>query len=434
MPASSTSSSTSGGAVLLNSRSPFQFIPHFHDTLWLLADINGLAGIISAISRDRDQRIPVDPKTLRRLSSPVAQPLRPSSLEKISRFLRDVVPLKVSDDEIAQIYAPWEKLGISSNGLSWFVSVLVPIQREAPERLEMRSLRFLRMRINQEFKLLSKQQLLMGGLQKRDPSLKVLWKAFLRNKTSISTRRLKQSLDIVMSANHRGAPTHTAAAAAQRLSLYLQVDFFYSLLACLEYDLRPVMHEGGLGSRELFGEMVPPHEQGKYREPIDVVLDKWRQDFAEDPNKPLTWIELAENLKPSFGLEPENRPDFSNSEDARQFLREIKKHRLTDWRKGNKRPQKEQLDAFVRSLVPAGQNDWWAALRLYWANMLGKLIQAEKKRNEDSGFLLEEIEITRAFCDFDQYLSKFGKVSTDKGWDAEKGPADWPARLNQSPK
>lgn len=428
MPASDKANTASGAVKPLQTQSPLQFIPHFYDVMSLLEGKDGLTGIVNLISKDRGIRPPVDPKTLRKLTSSAWQSVRPSSLQRLEQFFRDAVPDLVSTDEQAQMLAPWATLGQISNGPSWFVSVLVPLERRARERLAMRSVRFLRMRINQEYQLLANLRDQGGGLQKGGSALIAIWSRFLREQTLMTDRQFEQSFGAFRNEKHHVTPGHDVAVAAQRLNLYLKVDFFYSLMACFEYDLRPAMQVDNVGDRELFGEMVPAHDEGEYREPVEVVLDGWRQDFAEVPSKSLTWMEMAGNLRNSFNLEPEKRPEFSgNADDARQFMREVKKARLHDWRKGNKRPQKEQMDAFVRSLVPADQVDWWACLRLYWANALGKLIEAEKKNNEKFGGLLEEIEITRAFCCYERYQRRFGEDCVEEKWDAETGPADQPA-------
>lgn len=406
------------------SKSPFEFIPQFSEAMPLL-DINrGLTGVINAMFKAKGITSPVDPKTLRRYMTHSYQALRPSSIKKINQSIREALPFEIDDQEVEQLCSPWANLGIPSNGISWFLAVLVPVQRMAPEQMQMRSIRFLRNRINQEFLLMSQLKQQGGGLHTGAPAVKDIWDAFVRERTLISPLQLNNSLDIILAADHRSAPGRSVTLAAHRLALYLKVDFYYSLVACYELDLCPGIQDEELENFDIFGGLVPHHAEGQYQEPIELVFDKWRTTFSSDPLKPLTWIEMAGNIRPSFGVPPERRGEFSRPEDARQFMREITKARLYDWRKGKKRPQKDQMDAFVKSLIPAGMNDWWACLRLYWANALGRLIESEKKHNESSPLPLQEIEITSAFCDFEKYRSRFAVENFDEELNYESGPAD----------
>ena len=194
-----------------------------------------------------------------------------------------------------------------------------------------------------------------------------------------------------------------------RLFLKLTVDFYYSAIACLDYDLScPLRQAEGADQRlwdvGLFGDLVPKGSSTNFREPVEVLLDEWRGVFAKSPRAQLTWAEMYRKLPYPHGIPPKDRTDFACEEDARKEIDEVRKGRLYAWRRG-KRPTKEQIDAFVRNLVPEGYDDWWCCLRFYWANALGQLIESAQDSND---CVLPKTEVVAAFECYRRYWVRFG--------------------------
>ncbi|WP_421865637.1 hypothetical protein [Marinobacter adhaerens] len=387
--------------------SPLPFIPPFEEATRLLGVPANLSGAVSYFARKYQVDLPVSDKTLRTASR---GPVTRRTAQKIGNFMLSKLPYQIDQNEVVRLYEPWESLGALNNGCSWQAGVLYPIRKSKIDINNnfIRFLSFIENRSNQELEILRKLKSLEGKKTPRQ-KLETIWYEFLSATTLISEADLEEGVPALVQwcigSNLQGS----ALLKLNRLFLKLTVDFYYSAIACLDYDLScPLRQAEGADQRlwdvGLFGDLVPKGSTTNFREPVEVLLDEWRGVFAKSPRAQLTWAEMHRKLPYPHGIPPKDRTDFACEEDARKEIDEVRKGRLYAWRRG-KRPTKEQIDVFVRNLVPADYDDWWACLRFYWANALGQLIESVKVSNESA---LSKTEVVAAFECYRRYWASFG--------------------------
>ncbi|WP_449284423.1 hypothetical protein [Marinobacter sp. PE14] len=401
-----------GRSNLLLKPSPLPFIPPFGEAVKLLGVPSSLSGAVNHLSRKHQEDLPVSEKTLRKAS---VSPVTHATAEKIGKFLLGKLPYQTDQDEVDCLHEPWQSVRALNNGYSWHAGVLYPIKKlkVGADYDLTRFLRFIESRCEQELEILGALKEMEGQRTARR-DVEITWYEFLTSTTEIAENEIADGLPALVQWCTGESLEDLELLKLNRLFLRLTVDFYYSVVACLDYDLSNPLREQEVADKRLwdvglFGTLVPTNSAQNFRQPIDILLDEWRTVFATSPGERLSWAEMYQKLPYPFGVPPEKRADFACVEDAIKEVNEIRKSRLYAWRRGEKRPTKEQADVFVRNLVPAGYDDWWACLRFYWANALGRLIESERIRNEQ---WLSATEVVSVFESYDRYWLRFGAPVT----------------------
>src|SRR5690554_7290073 len=101
--------------------------------------------------------------------------------------------------------------------------------------------------------------------------------------------------------------------------------------------------------------MVPTFDGEAMNLPFERLLDAWRGRITKDGSK-LPWVEVADRLPNPYGLDAhQSRAPHQTVEERKEDIRRNKKSRLREWRNGT-RPTAEQLQQFIRNLIPEDEN------------------------------------------------------------------------------
>lgn len=397
-------------AVLIPKPSPLPVIPPFLEFLGHLVGREVTGGVLFSRIQNNggSHKAPFSERTLRNAMS---IGVKVSTAQKIADWLGSSLPYELSPEEENERSRRWKKLGLKNNGLAWELGVILPVERLCPSDVyPNRAIRFLWQRIEAEYSFLSK----LIKVESEQELSGLFWESLTTQKL-LSTNIIRSGIAGYL--DQFGAQDLGARGGVDfhRLCLHLRVDFAYSLMANYENDLiEQMVREVGaenvppdIDETGLFGDLVPDHDSGEFKEPLSILFDQWRRTFSRVSEESLTNMDLARMLPYPHGLPPEHRGGISRKEEGLADVDEIRRIRLNAWVKGLKRPGAEHLSFLVENLVPDGHDPSWALLRAGWANALGRFIASERKNVQRAGLKLSDHEVTKMFCGYRRYRKHF---------------------------
>ncbi|MCK2147561.1 hypothetical protein MYE70_00625 [Marinobacter alexandrii] len=401
--------------------SPIPFLPTLNESFELLglpADINRLARVLSL---RHGVALPVDSKTLKKA---VHDPISLTSAGKITDWLRGFLPNKINDDVADDLFNKWRSLGVLSNGFQWEAGVLYPIKMTGDEELqELRSVRFIKRRLDQEYGFVSDLKAIGDGSVPRS-KVESAWRQPLIQHTNIDPKVIDEAFPHLIFWGRSGEEelTPEGCHSVQRLFLHMLIDFYFSVIACLDFDYSfhllksdiEVSIRERLVKQGLFKNLAPYQSEETFREPLDRLFEEWRYTLSPTDQHPLTLRDLYRCIPVSPDKNRKHEQNYIRIEDAEADLEESKRLQFRSWRKGKKRPSFNLLDAFVEALVVEELDLSMAILRARWANSLGRFIAREREKNRNSSFPISDDEVLEAFSSYPKYWSLFGFQEADQ--------------------
>jgi hypothetical protein len=195
----------------------------------------------------------------------------------------------------------------------------------------------------------------------------------------------------------------------------LRIDFYYQILCNLSLDLIQWLkesegiagHEQWLIENSLFGDMVPAFDGHSLTLPFEQLIDTWRRNAAPDGGD-LSWARIAQSLPNPQGvdLEKQSPAPGQTGDDRKAAIGKNKQSRLREWRQGT-RPKPDQLDKFVRSLIPDESDASFAIMRADIACIWGAFILDELALFEEYGLIDAIHETLPAFELYPSYWADF---------------------------
>lgn len=299
-----------GQSCMFLAPSPLPFIPPFDAAIALLGVPSNLGGLVGYLSRKHQADLPVSEKTLRKANY---APVTRSTATKIGNFVLSKLPYSVEQEEVDLLYQPWREVAALNNGYSWHAGVLYPITKLgiSIDNSFARFFGFIESRSNQELAILQRFKKLEGRAVARH-KLEEIWCEFLCDTTEIQKAEIEAAVPALVKWCTSSELDNSADVSVKRLFLLLTVDFYYSLIACLDFDLsNPLREQDGADDRlfasGLFGNLVPSSSEQVFRQPIEVLLEEWRLVFASSPGTKLTWAEMYRKLPYPHEIPPEER-------------------------------------------------------------------------------------------------------------------------------
>ena len=298
--------------------------------------------------------------------------------------------------------APWMETTLNHNGLAWLCMIrsehLRIFQADQADQPETFTEQFIKRRAEQEIGLLR------AGLeiQKSSAATAVFeerWREtlidFLPRHTGVESFHIEQGLQAAAALkSSTGQPRNDQAGLLLGLYTRLRIDFYYQLLCNVSLDLiRWFKEKDTIAGRErwliensLFGDMVPAFDGNSLMLPFERLLDTWRRGAAAD-GKDLSWAKVAERLPDPYGLNANKSRARNQTVEAREAeIRKNKQSRLREWRQGT-RPAPDQLQQFVRNLIPEENDVSFAMMKTDIACIWGAFILNEWATFEKCGLI-----------------------------------------------
>ena len=258
---------------------------------------------------------------------------------------------------------------LRQNGLSWLaIAKGARLNFSQAARPETFTELFIKQRAEQEMRLLQTGQ----EIQKSDSSSAVFderWRQtlhdFFLQHTKVDPLLVDRGLQAWAALKSRVDQPHKEQVGLL-FGLYtrLRIDFYYQLLCNLSLDLIQWFkeidgtgkHEQWLIENSLFGEMVPTSDGRNLTLPFGQLIDVWRKNAAPGGGA-LSLAKIAQRLPNPQGIDPEKQSlaPGQTRDDRKAAINKNKRSRLREWRQGT-RPQPEQLEQFVKNLVPDGSD------------------------------------------------------------------------------
>ncbi|MCC4284828.1 hypothetical protein LL273_13945 [Marinobacter salarius] len=351
--------------------SAFPFMPPADKFMAYLGIPGGIAGVVNKLSRRPEQPSLIDPKTVRKA---VREGVSPRSFAQIKGILDSVLTPEMYEYINSPDLLPWMETTLRQNGLSWLcIARGMRLRFSQTVRPETFTERFIRRRAEQEMELLQIGQ----QIQEMSPSSEAFderWceylSGFLKQRTEVEPARIDYALQAWLALKSKADKPHKEKIGTL-FGLYtrLRVDFYHQLLCNLSLDLIQWFKEKeGIAGQEqwliensLFGDMVPVFDGRRLTLPFEQLIDSWRRNAAPDGGD-LSWTQVAQNLPDPHGVEmgAQSVAAKQTREDREAAIQKNKKSRLREWRQGT-RPKLDQLEQFVRNLVP-NDNDMSSAM------------------------------------------------------------------------
>jgi len=372
----------------------FPFIPPADKFLEYLGRPGGMAAIINELGVRLDKPLP-DPKTVRKA---VKQGVTARSGEKIKEILESIATPEMYEYLTSSYLAPWMETSFSNNGLAWLCMIkgehLRFFEADHPETF---TEKFLKRRAEQEMVLFETAR----EIQKQgDPesAIEELWwetlKPFLRENTLVGSSHIDIALQAAADfKSSTGQSRREKAGLLLGLYARIRIDFYYHLLCNASLDIIQWCKENGtldsydrqwLVENSFVGDMVPTFDGEAMTLPFERLLDAWRGRITKDGSK-LPWVEVADRLPNPYGLGvDQSRSPRQTVEDRKENIRRNKKSRLREWRNGT-RPSAEQLQQFIRNLIPEDKSVLMAHTRAELAAIWGAFILDEWRAFEKCG-------------------------------------------------
>src|SRR5690554_5085694 len=372
----------------------FPFIPPADKFLEYLGRPGGMAAIINELGVRLDKPLP-DPKTVRKA---VKGGVTPRSGEKIKEVLESIATPEMYEYLTSSYLAPWMETSFSNNGLAWLCMIkgehLRLFETDHPETF---TEKFLKRRAEQERGLLETAREIQKQGATESAIEELWWKTlspFLRETTLVGDSHIDTGLQAA--ADFKSSTGQSRGKkAGLLLGLYarIRIDFYYHLLCNASLDVIQWCEENGtldshgrhwLVENSFVGDMVPTFDGEAMNLPFERLLDAWRGRITKDGSK-LPWVEVADRLPNPYGLDAhQSRAPHQTVEERKEDIRRNKKSRLREWRNGT-RPTAEQLQQFIRNLIPEDENVPMALTRAEIAATWGAFILDEWKTFEACG-------------------------------------------------
>jgi len=372
----------------------FPFIPPADKFLEYLGRPGGMAAIINELGVRLDKPLP-DPKTVRKA---VKQGVTARSGEKIKEILESIATPEMYEYLTSSYLAPWMETSFSNNGLAWLCMIkgehLRLFEADHPETF---TEKFLKRRAEQEMVLFETAR----EIQKQgdtESAIEELWwetlKPFLRENTLVGSSHIDIALQAAADfKSSTGQSRREKAGLLLGLYARIRIDFYYHLLCNASLDIIQWCKENGtldsydrqwLVENSFVGDMVPTFDGEAMTLPFERLLDAWRGRITKDGSK-LPWVEVADRLPNPYGLGvDQSRSPRQTVEDRKENIRRNKKSRLREWRNGT-RPSAEQLQQFIRNLIPEDKSVLMAHTRAELAAIWGAFILDEWRAFEKCG-------------------------------------------------
>lgn len=377
--------------------SAFPFVPPADKFMAYLGILGGIAGVVNKLSHCPKQPSLIDPKTVRKA---VREGVSPKSFAQIKCILDTVLTPEMYEYINSPDLLPWMETTLRQNGLAWLsIARGTHLRVFHASRPETFTERFIRRRAEQEMTLLQAGQ----QIQKNSPSSEVFderWCEYLNDFLKQHTRVGPTHIDIAIQAwvalkSGGDQPDQEKVGFLFGLYTRLRIDFYYQLLCNLSLDLIQWFKESeGIAGQaqwliesSLFGDMVPVIDDRKLTLPFEQLIDTWRRNSAQGGGD-LSWAQVAQNLPDPYGVELGAQSLAANQtrEDREAAIQRNKKSRLREWRKGT-RPKPDQLEQFVRNLVPNGNDASSAIMRADISCIWGEFILDELALYEKYGLI-----------------------------------------------
>lgn len=394
----------------------FPFIPPANKFLEYLGKPGGLAGVINELRTHLEQPL-LDPKTIRKA---VKEGVSPSTFNKIKEILDSRVTPEMQEYIASPYLAPWMETKLHHNGSAWLCMVkgqhLRIFQADQPETF---TERFIKRRAEQEIELFQAKL----EIQKSSADIVFFeerWREtlndFLLKHTALDSVHIEQGLQAAAGLKSSKCQSRNHQVGLL-FGLYtrLRIDFYYQLLCNISLDLIHWFKEKDtIAGREqwliensLFGDMVPAFDGNCLMMlPFEKLLDTWRKGAAAG-GKDLSWAKIAQSLPDPYGLSAnKSRARNQTIEERESKIRKNKQSRLHEWRRGT-RPEPEQLNQFVRNLIPEENDRSFPMMQMEIACIWGAFIVDEWATFEKCGLISELPETLPAFESFPVYWADY---------------------------
>ena len=397
--------------------SAFPFMPPASKFLAYLGMSGGIAGLVNKLSHRPEQPLLIDPKTVRKA---VREGVSPRSFAQIKDLLDSVATPEINEYINSSYLLPWMETRQHQNGLSWlFIARGEHLRIFKDPRPETFTEQFIKRRAEQEMELIQTGQ----EIREKKPSPEFFDQRlceylidFFKQHTEVEPALIDQGLQIWVSLKSGAVQPHKEQAGLlYGLYTRLRIDFYYQMLCNLSLDLIQWLkesegiagHEQWLIENSLFGDMVPAFDGHSLTLPFEQLIDTWRRNAAPDGGD-LSWARIAQSLPNPQGVDLEKQSSAlgQTGDDRKAAIGKNKQSRLREWRQGT-RPKPDQLDRFVRSLIPDESDASFAIMRADIACIWGAFILDELALFEEYGLIDAIHETLPAFELYPSYWANF---------------------------
>jgi len=397
--------------------SAFPFMPPASKFLAYLGMSGGIAGLVNKLSHRPEQPLLIDPKTVRKA---VREGVSPRSFAQIKDLLDSVATPEIYEYINSSYLLPWMETRQHQNGLSWlFIARGEHLRIFKDPRPETFTEQFIKRRAEQEMELIQTGQ----EIREKKPSPEFFDQRlceylidFFKQHTEVEPALIDQGLHIWVSLKSGAVQPHKEQAGLlYGLYTRLRIDFYYQMLCNLSLDLIQWLkesegiagHEQWLIENSLFGDMVPAFDGHSLTLPFEQLIDTWRRNAAPDGGD-LSWARIAQSLPNPQGVDLEKQSSAlgQTGDDRKAAIGKNKQSRLREWRQGT-RPKPDQLDRFVRSLIPDESDASFAIMRADIACIWGAFILDELALFEEYGLIDAIHETLPAFELYPSYWANF---------------------------
>jgi hypothetical protein len=397
--------------------SAFPFMPPASKFLAYLGMSGGIAGLVNKLSHRPEQPLLIDPKTVRKA---VREGVSPRSFAQIKDLLDSVATPEIYEYINSSYLLPWMETRQHQNGLSWlFIARGEHLRIFKDPRPETFTEQFIKRRAEQEMELIQTGQ----EIREKKPSPEFFDQRlceylidFFKQHTEVEPALIDQGLQIWVSLKSGAVQPHKEQAGLlYGLYTRLRIDFYYQMLCNLSLDLIQWLkesegiagHEQWLIENSLFGDMVPAFDGHSLTLPFEQLIDTWRRNAAPDGGD-LSWARIAQSLPNPQGVDLEKQSSAlgQTGDDRKAAIGKNKQSRLREWRQGT-RPKPDQLDRFVRSLIPDESDASFAIMRADIACIWGAFILDELALFEEYGLIDAIHETLPAFELYPSYWANF---------------------------
>lgn len=369
--------------------SELPFLPPFEEFLRLSGFAAGMPGLIREIGAQLN-KVPPSEKTLKKAFT---NPVTRSTANRIQDIVAARLPNYVDLETVTEKFKPWEELQLRSNGASWFPAIISIRDFCLKDRFpNARAERFIHDRISAEYDFLVevKRIALNPSGDKLDNELKEgAMRKLLYEHTLVDKDLIEKASRVRISDPQRPM-------IEQRFWQDIRIDFYYNLLSELSLDILQRFKEVGLCSKGademvskgLMGLLAPKRgSDSRVHYPFAQLLERWRIVYSKEADKQLSLRELSKAIPhPSDERLDKLSPGSLEYRDLKEVAMATRKKRLREWQDGVC-PQDEQLESFIKNLIPEGENGYYAWLIAHISIIWGRFIDQEVQRHDANGAL-----------------------------------------------